>query len=382
MIELYISKNATESNPSVLVPETSKLLLDIRKGLLSEKRANARLQLMDISLKLEEIIFKIAPNWTPSSLKELQDKIYYLGMGTAGSGYIEIWEWQQLKKSLQPRNNDSMTLGELTNLLQSARSEVEWSAAMVKANYSEIVNEYVSFEPKAYSFIDDKIRGSIALHLGKSVGELGDIIASESSLSNKVMQIPNQSTIRGLNPGYAFGELVVVSGSSDEIEVSSDKIYVFQRPPSDLKPIAGIATVAEGNMVSHVQLLARNLGIPNAALSDENLISLKKFDGQRVFYAVSNKGNVILKTDANMTKEEKNLFSKKERKNEKIAVPIEKIRLDEAKILNLREVDANDSGILCGPKAANLGQLKKMFPEKVVEGFVLISPQITWIFTD
>ena len=73
-----------------------------------------------------------------------------------------------------------------------------------------------------------------------------------------------------------------MNGSSEDIEVSSDKIYIFQRPPADLKPIAGIATVEEGNMVSHVQLLARNLGIPNAALTSSNLNSLKKFEGQKV----------------------------------------------------------------------------------------------------
>ena len=163
----------------------------------------------------------------------------------------------------------------------------------------------------------------------------------------------------------------MVSGSPDAIEVSSNNIYVFQRPPSDLKPVAGIATVSEGNMVSHVQLLARNLGIPNAALSDDNLQNLLKYNGQKVFYAVSNKGNVILKLENDMTEEERALFVKKERKAEKIEVPIEKIRLAENKILNLRSVDASDSGQLCGPKAANLGQLKQMFPEKVVEGLVI-----------
>ena len=242
---------------------------------------------------------------------------------------------------------------------------------MVKATYQEVVNQYSNFEPKAYGFVDDKIRGSIALYLGKSVGELGDYIAKESSITNKVLDINNQSTIRGLNPGYAFGELVVVDGNPDAIEVSSDKIYVFQRPPADLKPIAGIATVAEGNMVSHVQLLARNLGIPNAALSDENLKALNEYNGKRVFYAVSNKGNVILKLEKNMSADELALFEKKERKEEKIEVPVENIRLDETKILNLRSVDASDSGQLCGPKAANLGQLKKMFPDKVVEGLVI-----------
>ncbi|MGB5553910.1 MAG: PEP/pyruvate-binding domain-containing protein, partial [Flavobacteriaceae bacterium] len=294
-----------------------------------------------------------------------------LSTATVGAGYLELWEWEQIEGVMSQSENQTLTLAELTKVLETARSAVEWSAGMVKANYQDVVNLYNGFEPLAYGFIDDRIRGSIALHLGKSVGELGDFIAKESALTNKMMDIPNQSTIRGLNPGYAFGELVVVAGSPDDIEVSSDKIYIFLRSPADLKPVAGIATVAEGNMVSHVQLLARNLGIPNAALSDENLQNLKKYDGQRVFYAVSNKGNVILKPEAQMTEQERALFAVKERSNEKIEVPVEKIKLNQTKILNLRNVDASDSGQLCGPKAANLGQLKKMFPEKVVEGFVI-----------
>lgn len=371
VISDYVSNNYQSSDISLLVPETARVIMEIRKGILTEKRPLARLQLLDISLKLEELIFKTSPNWQPEELEGLLEKICYLGMATAGAGYIELNEWEQINGGIQAYHNPNMTLAELNSVLETARREVEWSASMVKANYEEIVNQYTAFEPKAYGFIDDKIRGSIALNLGESVGQLGDFIAKESSLANKVLDIPNQSALRGLNPGYAFGELVVIDGSSDDIEVSSEKIYIFQRPPSDLKPVAGIATVSEGNMVSHVQLLARNLGIPNAALSDQNLQSLKRFNGQKVFYAVSNKGNVILKLEREMTEEERSLFSKKERSAERIAVPIEEIRLDETNILNLRSVDASDSGKLCGPKAANLGQLKKMFPDKVVEGLVI-----------
>ncbi|MBT8187066.1 MAG: phosphoenolpyruvate synthase, partial [Croceitalea sp.] len=93
--------------------------------------------------------------------------------------------------------------------------------------------------------------------------------------------------------------------------------------------------------------------------------------GKRVFYAVSNKGNVIIKDETQMTPMEQSLFTKKERKEERIQVPVGQIRLNELKVLNLRSVDAEDSGKLCGPKAANLGQLKKMFPDKVVEGLVI-----------
>lgn len=370
-LDNFIGANAATRQPKELISGASELMLNIRKGILREKRPMARLQLLDISLKLEEILFKNSSVVEPNTVKEQLEKICALTMAATGAGYLELWEHDRIQNELNQADSEKLSLSELNTVLETSRGAVEWSAAMVKANYQDIVNTYTAFEPKTYGFIDDRIRGSIALHLGKSVGELGDFIAKESALTNKVMDIANQSTVRGLNPGYAFGELVVVAGSPDDVEVSSDKIYVFKRSPADLKPVAGIATVAEGNMVSHVQLLARNLGIPNAALSDENLQSLKKYDGQRVFYAVSNKGNVILKPETKMTPEERQLFAKKERNTEKIAVPIEKIRLDNTTVLELRSVDAGDSGELCGPKAANLGQLKKMFPEKVVEGLVI-----------
>ncbi|TLP75470.1 PEP/pyruvate-binding domain-containing protein [Maribacter sp. ACAM166] len=370
-IQAFIQGIATNETPSYVVNETAQLLFDIREGLIQEKRPIARMQLLDISLKLEELLFQNAPNWEATTISGQLEKICALTTASAGAGYLELWEWEQIAGSLSKFEQEKLSLAELTQVLETARSAVEWSAAMVKANYQEVVDTYTTFEPKSYAFIDDRIRGSIALHLGKSVGELGDFIAKESALTNRVLDISNQSTFRGLNPGYAFGELVVVDGSSEEIQVSSDKIYIFQRSPSDLKPVAGIATVAEGNLVSHVQLLARNLGIPNAALSDANLQSLKKYDGERVFYAVSNKGNVILKLEAQMTAQERALFVKKERNTDKIEVPIEKIQLKNTDVLNMRNVDASDSGALCGPKAANLGQLKKMFPEQVVEGLVI-----------
>jgi hypothetical protein len=370
-ISSYAAAISQSSDPAFRSRMSAELLLEIRKGIREEKRPGARLQLLDLSLELEELLFKNAPEWEPSTLAQGLDKICHLAMAAAGAGYIEVWEWEELLGSLSRFHQEELTLSELSQLLEDARAAVEWSAAMVKANYGEVVSAYAAFEPLAHGFIDDQIRGSIALHLGKSVGIFGNYMASESKLTNRVMDINNQSSIRGLNPGYALGELVVISGSTEDTEVSADKIYIFQRSPSDLKPVAGIATVAEGNLVSHVQLLARNLGIPNAALSGENLQDLKKYDGRRVFYAVSNKGNVLLKPESQMSATEMALFEKKERNEDRIAVPVEKIRLDQNKILNMRDVDASDSGILCGPKAANLGQLKKLFPEQVVEGLVI-----------
>ena len=361
----------TDLDSKSLTVNSSEIVLLIRKELLNFQSPSDRFQLLQIVRNLDRIIFKSAAEWSPNNLRENLEKINALTKATVGVGGIELWEYEKITSIFEVPEKNNLRLGELSKKLETARGVVEWSSAMVKANYQEIVNTYTAFEPKAYSFIDDRIRSSVALQLGKTVGDLGSFIAKESSLTNKVLDLKNQSSIRGLNPGFAFGELVVINGNPDYIEVSSDKIYIFDRAPADLKPIAGIATVSEGNLVSHVQLLARNLGIPNAALSDENLSELLECNGEKVFYAVSNRGNVIIKGESEMTSQEKALFTKKERKDEKIAVPIEDIELDQTKILNLRDVQAVDSGKLCGPKAANLGELKHMFPEKVVEGLVI-----------
>ncbi|WP_028375455.1 PEP/pyruvate-binding domain-containing protein [Leeuwenhoekiella sp. MAR_2009_132] len=369
---LQFTTTITNDTPAEkVIPEISDLLCNIRTQITQIKRSEDRLTILDISLKLEEMLLKKAPSWEPKDLRGLLDKIYHLSYATAGTGLTEVWEWEEIAATLAPIKYTNVSLAELNTMLNTSRNVVQWSAAMVKATYDSDVEKYTAFEPLAAGFIDDRVRSSIALPLGKAVSELGDLVSQKSNLENKVMRIENQSAIHGLNPGYAMGELVVVPGNPDAVEVSSKKIYIFKRPPSDLKPVAGIATVDEGNLVSHVQLLARNLGIPNAALIDSNLEALQEFNGKEVFYAVSNKGTVILKLAEDMSKEEKQLFSQEERKQTKIAVPVEKIRLDLKNILNMRDIDASASGKLAGPKAANLGELKKMFPEHVVEGLVI-----------
>ncbi|GAA3515598.1 hypothetical protein GCM10022393_31930 [Aquimarina addita] len=367
-LKLYKDTDAVQ----VSVPQIATILYEIRKNITTVTDSNDRLLTLDLSNELESILLKKTQEWKPDTVKELMQKVYTLSHTAAATGLIELWEWEAVHNDLQKYSTkDELSIASLNDFLYTTRSIVEWSAAMGKANYEEIVDIYTTFEPKAYGFIDDRIRSTIALDLGETVSTLGSFIAVKSSMSNAVMNINNQSSVRGLNPGYALGTLVVVEGSPENVEVDTKNIYIFQKPPSDLKPVAGIMTVSEGNLVSHVQLLARNLGIPNAALSNENLKALLSYDGQRIFYAVSDKGNVILKPENEMTLIEVALFSKTERNKNKITVPVDEIRLDQINILNMANVNANDSGKLCGPKAANLGQLKSMFPEQVVEGLVI-----------
>ena len=72
--------------------------------------------------------------------------------------------------------------------------------------------------------------------------------------------------MRALNPGLALGTLRVAPKEGD---YARDEVLALPETPADLKPAAGIVTRGEGNVVSHVQLLARALGIPNAVVATE-----------------------------------------------------------------------------------------------------------------
>ena len=371
-ITTFISDNKNKPSTKALISDIAEILSVIRQNITTYNSSKDRLQLLDLSNQLEHTLLQEVQNWKTYTLGESLDKVNTLACAAMGTGLIENWEYDAVETLISDDiANETLSVAELSALLTTTRSIVEWSASMVKANYQEEVNTYTTFEPLSYGFIDDKVRSSVALSLGETVSELGSFVSKVSNINNNVMSIDSQSAIRGLNPGYAFGTLVVVDGNPDAVEVNTNNIYIFERPPSDLKPVAGIMTVSEGNLVSHVQLLARNLGIPNAALSYDNLKDLKKYNGDNVFYAVSSKGNVILKAEDDMTSEEKELFSKKERSKNVIAVPVDQIRLDKTNVINMRDVSAKDSGKLCGPKAANLGELKQLFPDQVVEGLII-----------
>ncbi|TRZ46072.1 PEP/pyruvate-binding domain-containing protein [Robertkochia solimangrovi] len=354
-----------------IIEAIANLMWNIKENILKEKNEAGRLALLVLSLKLESILKQRLEGTELTSLEDLLRRICDLSTAASGSGYLENWEWQQIGGYLEKTQQDSITLADLNKLLVTSRSLLQWGTSKTNAVYGKIVDRYEGFEPLSHGFLDDRIRGSIALPLGDAIGKLSEYVSIKAELNNAILNLKNPGHTRGINPGYAMGKLEVITGNAEALNVDPAKIYVFEHPPADLKPVAGIMTVSEGNMVSHLQLLARSFGIPNAAISMENFEDFKAHQGEMIFYAVSRKGTVKIKPATEMSEEEKSLFSAIERSEDVVAVPLDKLKLDVDEILDLRSVDASSSGVVCGPKAANLGELKKMFPDDVVEGFVI-----------
>ena len=369
-----LSQQVSDVEPSVehQCQDLAHLLWTIRKQILSTRVAKTRLAMMDLSNQAESILFRKVVGWRPKTIGGLLDKNYVLARASAGAGFLEMWEWERLEPHLlPPKLENAISLRRYLSKVNAARRAVEWGSAMVRAVYNPVADLYAPFEPLATGFIDDRTRGSILLPLGDVVGQLEDLFSQFSGISNDVLGLVDQNQIRGMNPGTALGQLQVVTGPVQDVTFSADKIYVLSKTPSDLKPVAGIATVSEGNAVSHVQLLARNLGIPNAVIREQDLQALRPYSGTTVFYAVSPRGKVVLKSASAMTPREKAMMAALKIDTGKIAVPTDKLDLTDTNLMSLKSLRATDSGRICGPKAANLGQLKSLFPDKVPAGLVI-----------
>ena len=354
-----------------LCMELADLLWNIRKSLLSIPPGSSRLSTMDLSNETENLLFQLIQSWQPKTLREIFEKGYVLAKAAAGCGFMEIWEWETVEPFMAIRGDENLGIREFLEKAMYTQRVVEWCNGMSAAVYEPVVSLFKEFEPKSIGFLDDLIRSSVLLPLGDVAGQLGEISSKFSKSSNDVLGIPNQNQIRGLNPGLALGELEVMADRPDKLNFSSKKIYVMSNIPPELKPVAGIATISEGNLVSHVQLLARNLGIPNAIITKQHLKDLIPFSGTVVFYAVSPGGTVIMKPENQMTQEEKRLMGEGKRREDKVMVPTERLHLKRYEFISLNNVRASDSGRLCGPKAANLGELKNLFPDKVVNGLII-----------
>ncbi len=354
-------------NPHAVIAD---LLLKIRT-LIPVVDPGIRLPLMDFSLELEKVLFSSIARWQPRTLASLMEKCAVLARAAAGCGYMEMWEWSLAASQALGPSEESMPFKTFQLKVEQIRRMVDWGALMIRSTYGPELTRYAQFEPLAPGFVDDRIRSSVLLALGEAVGDLTKFAQTAAGVSHQLSTGIKPQGIRGLNPGLAHGILEVFTGLHGTLNVDSKKIYAFKTIPSELKPVAGMLTVSEGNLVSHVQLLARNLGIPNAVISADNLDSLADYAGQEMFYAVSQRGAVVLRPVKDLSNLEKDLIKEKKRTQDRFRVPVEKIDLTQKTLKPLDQVRALDSGRICGPKAANLGQLKFLFPDKVVNGIVI-----------
>ena len=269
---------------------------------------------------------------------------------------------------------------EFTAKLQAAERAVEWAQSNAVVAFAEVWAQWTFLLPQTASIRDDILRSSPLLLYAQVARRIDDYAAGPLRLRHDLFGAEFDADVRALNPGLALGRLRV---APKDLSYTRDDIVALPETPADLDPAAGILTQGEGNVLSHVQLLARALGIPNVVLGPSAYQKIAPYDGHLVFFIVTPKGRVIIKETSAMTPQDRTVFEEYTRNQVRradgsLAGGGPRLHIDRAKIdlsknmpIGLNEVRRKDSGHFCGPKAAYLGELKHLFPDHVARGIVV-----------
>jgi hypothetical protein len=350
---------------------TADLLASLRRSLPTIRTAGDRLRLLDLSIAVEEENLRIgntirdavgaAPRGADLILLRSAVEAAY------GTGLLNERERGALQKSFESLGIEQAPLRNYMAELRYLALVPGWSTQQLRFQFGEAMDKLAEVEPKAELFVQDQLRGSPLLFYAQVLDPLKRDANRQAGVRNTLFGSEVSVGFNALNPGIARGVLHTNPDMQRADQFHADGIYVLPETVADLPPIAGILTAGAGNPLSHVQLLARNLGIPNVAVDQSTLPALRQVDGRRAVLAVSASGLVEIADDGPQWDA---VLGKEQQPSTSIMFEpdLKKLDLSVRGFVSLDTLRAKDSGRIVGPKAAKLGELKANFPDRVAPG--------------
>jgi rifampicin phosphotransferase len=173
--------------------------------------------------------------------------------------------------------------------------------------------------------------------------------------------IAKEQAYQALNLAKGLGRIHIIQKLDDHVEIGFNEILVLDEVPVQLPPVAGIITSEPSTPLSHINLLAKGWGIPNAYIKNAKEL-LKQYDGWWVSFETLRENYTIKRADMNQLREYQR------RQAERLDVMKPRSNLSETRLLSLAE-QRSQSSLAYGGKSANLGEvLNARLPGIVVPG--------------
>jgi len=168
---------------------------------------------------------------------------------------------------------------------------------------------------------------------------------------DRVLQsdIAREQAYQALNLAKGLGRIHIINKLDDHVEIGFNEILVLDEVPVQLPPVAGIITSQPSTPLSHINLLAKGWGIPNAYIKNAKEL-LKQYDGWWVAFETTRDNYSIKRADLNQ------LHEYERRLKERLDVVKPHSDLSETRLLNLSQ-QRRVSSIAFGGKSANLGEV-------------------------
>ena len=335
------------------------LMQQLRAGI---KDASDPLRAIDLILALEGHVFNEAQtfNSAPSlSRRESLTSMQSLAQAAYGLGLLTRWELDNANASFESLAEASIAFSRYRSELRYLERISGWGARRLALYFETEIVLLSQIEPLVAEYIPDRMRGSPLFFYSQLIAPLAADAMRLAGLRQELFGRAVPAGLRALNPGVGRGILRTLAQLEHAPEGSANSIALVPETVSELPVVAGILTEHEGNALSHVQLLARNLGVPNIVVSDELLPELRRHLGERVAVASSPGGVVRISSDAAALKTAAPV------QQELISIDASRLDLDAQQLIPAAQLSSADQGVRVGPKAAQVGRLTRHFPGQV-----------------
>ncbi len=365
-----------EQSPVAQVQRLASTLVGLREVIEADNDPALRLRLFDLMADLEAELRQVVVGALQASeptRRMLLALCRNLVLASYGSGLLSRTEMDYTRSQLE----GAMSQGEIDPLtyLETSRAvnrAVGWPVATVRYEFAAPLVRYSALDTRATGFVDDLLRGSPVLALAQAARLLAFDAQEAAGIQRRLAGRPAPA-LMALNPGIARGRLRILTDAdlAAGVTPAREDIVVVPQTIAELSPVAGILTGGEGNLLSHLQLLARNLGIPNVAVSAALFADIEKLAGKEVVLAVDSAGSVILEPTERLSESVLASLSESRGVFEAGSLEVPEPVLEFTSPIPLKHLDRSLSGRTVGPKAANLGELARMFPGRVAPAVAL-----------
>jgi hypothetical protein len=161
--------------------------------------------------------------------------------------------------------------------------------------------------------------------------------------------IAREQEYQALNVAKGLGRIHVIPKLDEHVEIGFNEILVLDEVPVQLPPVAGVITSHPSTPLSHINLLAKGWGVPNAYIKNAQTL-LKQYDGWWVAFETRRDGYTIKRADVDQLREYQRRLA------QRLDVMKPRFNLAETRLLGLSRQRAQ-SAIAYGGKSANLGEV-------------------------
>lgn len=277
--------------------------------------------------------------------RQQKNRIYYVNTSLykfhkdfVNGTYLSLERGQVFFENNYLKANRRFILGTVAYQTPVRRWTFEfWEGDLIPADQMRLTSEIINksfFTPVAY-----KPNSSRQEQASANLG-LQRILQTE---------ISKEQDYQVLNVAKSLGRIHVIPKLDDHVEIGFNEILVLDEVPIQLPPVAGIITSKPSTPLSHINLLAKGWGVPNAYIKNAQEL-FKQYNGWWVEFDARRETYSIKKADNNALDE----YQKRLKQRLDIMKP--RGDLTATKLAGLNEQRAS-SVIAYGAKSANLGEL-------------------------